>query len=259
MRNYFVIGGYSQFNQTNSALLGGPIPRQDVPVRKLKISAKSGPQRCDLCAHANARKGLLPCSGLTTVPVNCTATTPLTNVGVASVVAPLFALWPAPQQELLTSGGLPTGIAESFSNPVQRIREDFGTARLDHNFSDTDSLAGVYTIDDSYATSPTPDPSSLVYRHLARAGGQFERNAHLFAVARQQSHFRFSRGGFLFHTVTFHRHSPVCLHLFRANPREQWLWEAALPSMAPRKSLPRAPMRGAISRLHAICSPPRIR
>src|SRR5207253_8724514 len=70
----------------------------------------------------------------------------------ASAVAsiqPLLALWPvANGPELLTSTGAPSGIAEAFSNPVQHIREDFGTARLDQIFTPKHSLAGVYTADD---------------------------------------------------------------------------------------------------------------
>jgi len=69
-------------------------------------------------------------------------------------IQPLLALWPvANGPELLTSTGAPSGIAEAFSNPVQRIREDFGTARLDQIFTDKDSFAGVYTVDDSEAHS----------------------------------------------------------------------------------------------------------
>src|SRR5204862_6614836 len=64
----------------------------------------------------------------------------------------LLALWPvANGPELLTSTGAASGIAEAFSNPVQHIREDFGTARLDQIFTQLDSLAGVYTADDSEA------------------------------------------------------------------------------------------------------------
>ncbi len=59
-------------------------------------------------------------------------------------MAPLLALWPVQNGPEL--GG---GIAEAFSHPLQTIREDFGTTRLDQNFSDKDSLAAVYTIDDS--------------------------------------------------------------------------------------------------------------
>ena len=59
-------------------------------------------------------------------------------------VQPLLNLWP------IAPAGAPdfNGIAQVFSSPLQTIREDFGTARLDHIISSRDSLAGVYTIDD---------------------------------------------------------------------------------------------------------------
>ena len=48
---------------------------------------------------------------------------------VASV-KPLLALWPvANGPELLNKNGTPSGIAEAFANPLQHVREDFGTAR----------------------------------------------------------------------------------------------------------------------------------
>jgi len=72
-------------------------------------------------------------------------------------VQPLLNLWPAPQP------GAPdfNGIAEVFSSPLQTIREDFGTARLDHIFSQRDSLSAVYTIDDGADITATVfDPFS---------------------------------------------------------------------------------------------------
>jgi len=48
------------------------------------------------------------------------------------------------------------GVAEVFLSPDQTIREDFGTARLDHIFSSSDSAAAVYTIDDSGSVTATP-------------------------------------------------------------------------------------------------------
>jgi hypothetical protein len=62
---------------------------------------------------------------------------------VASV-QPLLNLWP------VAPAGAPdfNGIAQVFSSPLQTIREDFGTARLDHVFSSHDNLAAIYTADD---------------------------------------------------------------------------------------------------------------
>jgi hypothetical protein len=47
------------------------------------------------------------------------------------------------------------GVAEAFLSPIQTIREDFGTVRLDHTFSKKDSATTAYTIDDSGSTTAT--------------------------------------------------------------------------------------------------------
>jgi hypothetical protein len=73
------------------------------------------------------------------------------------VVQPLLNLWP------VAPAGSPdfSGIAEVFSSPLQTIREDFGTARFDHIFSEKDSAFAVYTVDDSVSLTATPlDPFS---------------------------------------------------------------------------------------------------
>jgi hypothetical protein len=62
----------------------------------------------------------------------------------AAEVTSLLNLWPVangPDQG--------SGIAIDNSNPLRAIREDFGTARVDHIFSDKDSLGVIYTVDDS--------------------------------------------------------------------------------------------------------------
>ena len=60
-------------------------------------------------------------------------------------VQPLLSLWPQSPNEACNPA---CGIAQYFSSPLQTIREDFGTVRLDHNLSSRDSLSAVYTIDD---------------------------------------------------------------------------------------------------------------
>ena len=72
-------------------------------------------------------------------------------------VQPLLNLWP------VAPAGAPdfNGIAQVFSSPLQTIREDFGTARLDHIISSRDSLAAIYTIDDGDdLTATVLDPYS---------------------------------------------------------------------------------------------------
>ena len=68
----------------------------------------------------------------------------------AAAVASLLNLWPvADGPDVLNANGAPSGIAENFANPLQTIREDFGSARVDHIFSDKDSAGVIYTVDDS--------------------------------------------------------------------------------------------------------------
>ena len=90
-------------------------------------------------------------SNVTLVPDNAS------RVAAVPSVQPLLNLWPVQNGPEL--GG---GIAIAYNNPKQAIREDFGTTRLDHSFSNADSLAAVYTIDDSAAHTPSVNPLSLV-------------------------------------------------------------------------------------------------
>lgn len=114
---------------------------------------------------ALARQEELPCAVLnaaTSTPpipacVGQSASTykPVPNASAAMI--PYFSLWPTPlpsSPEIFDTKGNPTGAAEVFSHPLQRIREDFGNLRVDQIFSAKDSLSGVYTIDDGDATDP---------------------------------------------------------------------------------------------------------
>src|SRR5271154_5141464 len=92
-------------------------------------------------------------SDLTLVPDNAS------RANAVASVQPLLALWPvANGPEILTSTGAASGIAKAYSNPPQRIREDFGTVRLDQILSTNDTFAAVYTVDDGNANSPTSNP-----------------------------------------------------------------------------------------------------
>lgn len=72
-------------------------------------------------------------------------------------VQPLLNLWPTPPANAPDFNG----IAQVFSSPLQTIREDFGTLRVDHVFSTRDTLSGIYTIDDGADTTATiADPYS---------------------------------------------------------------------------------------------------
>jgi hypothetical protein len=73
-------------------------------------------------------------------------------------VQQLLNLWP---ESPIESCNPACGIAQFFSSPLQTIREDFGTVRLDHTLSSRDSLSAAYTIDDGNDLTATVfDPYS---------------------------------------------------------------------------------------------------
>src|SRR5882762_2027524 len=119
---------------------------------------------------------------------------------VASV-QPLLNLWPTPSasDKDFKSGTNPDGIAEVFSSPPQKIREDFGTRRLDHIFSEKDSLAGIYTIDDGNDVTATPlNPFSTDIMTLRAQVFSLE-ETHIFSPSLlNTARAGFSRAGYFF-------------------------------------------------------------
>src|SRR6266446_5450962 len=110
-------------------------------------------------------------------------------------VQPLLNLWPTPP------AGAPdfNGIAQVFSSPLQIIREDFGTARIDHIFSPKDSLAASYTADDGDDFTATPlDPFSADIVALREQVLSLE-ETHVFSpTILNTARFGFSRAGYFF-------------------------------------------------------------
>ena len=118
-------------------------------------------------------------------------------------IQPLLALWPiANGAEIRTSSGAASGIAKAFSNPVQNLREDFGTARFDQVFSERDSFSSVYTMDDSYAHTPTTNPYTFDIVTL-RAQVASLSETHVFSPNLvNKATFGYSRGAFFFDSNT---------------------------------------------------------
>ncbi len=139
-RNFFDHGSIPQFQRNEfGGALGGPIQKDKTFV----------------FANYEGFRQHLGLSDVTLVPDNAARATAIPSV------KPLLALWPVQNGPEL--GG---GIAEAFSHPLQTIREDFGTARLDHIFSDKDTMFAVYTVDDSADNTPTVNPLSGVVESL---------------------------------------------------------------------------------------------
>ena len=117
------------------------------------------------------------------------------RASAAPSIRPLLNLWPTPPP------GAPdfNGIAEVFSNPLQTIREDFGTARLDHLFSPKDSLAGIYTNDDGDDFTATPlDPFSADVVTLREQVASLE-ETHIFSPRLlNAARVGYSRAGYFF-------------------------------------------------------------
>ncbi len=110
-------------------------------------------------------------------------------------VQPLLNLWP------IAPANAPdfNGIAQVFSSPLQTIREDFGTARLDHVFSSRDSLAAVYTIDDGDDTTATTlNPYSTDLLTLREQVVSVEETHSFSSSTINVARVGFSRAGYFF-------------------------------------------------------------
>nr|WP_255460654.1 carboxypeptidase-like regulatory domain-containing protein [Edaphobacter sp. 4G125] len=171
-RNYFDQAHIPQFQRNNfGGSLGGPIRRD-----KLFLFANYEGYRQNLglsdvtfVPDTLARQGYLP------DPNNPSGSRK--NYGVAPGVAPLFNLWPEQNgPALLDAKGNQTGIALAYSNPIQRIREDFGTARFDYNVSPRDLFFAVYTVDDSTADTPTQNPLAAINEDLREQVASLQNN-----------------------------------------------------------------------------------
>jgi hypothetical protein len=181
-RNFFDHGDIPEYQRNNfGASLGGPLRRD----------------KTFAFGNYEGLRQNLGLSNLSLVPDDAS------RASAVPSIQPLLALWPvANGRELLTSTGAPSGIAESFTNPQQRIREDFGTARFDQVFSENDSFAAVYTADDSEAHSPTGNPFTLAGISLREQVISLS-ETHIFSPRLlNKATFGFSRGAFYFNTGT---------------------------------------------------------
>jgi len=91
------------------------------------------------------------------------------------------------------------GVAEDFLSPLQTIREDFGTVRFDHTFSQKDSAAAVYTIDDSGSVTATPFDAFFTDLVNFREQVFSLQETHAFSANTVKTgRFAFSRAGYFY-------------------------------------------------------------
>jgi carboxypeptidase family protein len=141
-RNFFDQGPIPPFkrNQFGGAA-GGPIKKDKTFIfgNYEGFRQRLGVSILEVVPDLDARKGLLPnAQGVPTAVPN-----------LNPAMLRYMAFWPLPNGPNL--GG---GAALAFSNPGQSIREDFGTVRGDHTFSDKDQFTAVYTADDGHNLTP---------------------------------------------------------------------------------------------------------
>ena len=117
-----------------------------------------------------------------------------------TIVKQLLNLWPtAPPgaPDFKVAGN--DGIAEVFLSPVQTIGEDFGTARVDHVFSQKDSAMAAYTIDDSGSVTVTPfDAFSTDLLNLREQVFSLEETHAFSSNVVNTARVGFSRAGYFF-------------------------------------------------------------
>ncbi len=121
-------------------------------------------------------------------------------VAPGSRVATLLNLWPAPPTPCAppVCSELGGGIASLTSFPLQTIRDDFGTARLDRTFSSKDSAGAIYTIDDSADSTPGVNPFMLDVESLREQVLSME-ETHTFSPSLlNTARFGFSRASYFF-------------------------------------------------------------
>ena len=145
-RNFFDQASVPSFrrNQFGGAL-GGPLKKDKLFLfgnyegfrQALNVTSLSE------VPDAKARLGELPNAAGVATPVS----------GLNPAMLPYMSMWP--QANGLDLG---SGVALSYNNPHQSIREDFGTARTDYVLSNKDTLSGAWTIDNGYNLSPLADP-----------------------------------------------------------------------------------------------------
>jgi Carboxypeptidase regulatory-like domain/TonB-dependent Receptor Plug Domain len=194
-RNFFDVGAAPPFQRNQfGASVGGPIQTDKTFVFANYEGLRQNLHQTSetFVPAADARNGTLVALGS-----SCSAAQ---RAACAAVVSQLLNLWPlANGPELSLPNGSPSGIAELFASPLQTIREDFGTARVDHVFSGKDTFGAVYTVDDGRDVTATPlDPFSTDIARLREQVLSLE-ETHVFSPKLvNTARFGYSRAAYFF-------------------------------------------------------------
>jgi len=127
-----------------------------------------GPIRKDKTFFLGVYEGLRERLGTTQLPTTIPASA---RVNVDAVIQPILALFPPPNVPGTNQ------YTFSFSQPT---REDFGQMRVDHTYSDKDTVFARYTIDDTGQTKPIQFPQ---FKVIAASRNQYATasESHIFS------------------------------------------------------------------------------
>ncbi len=155
----FFFGDYEGLRQTQGITSVVPVPSAAV-------------RQGTLCSQPQGTP--LPCS-----PHQVTgAANPDPTTGIDQAVLPFLGLWGPANPSL---GYLNNGDVGFYSFAAPHITsENFGTVRVDHRFSDSDSMFGTYQYDSATATQPDPANDVLVGNSTGRTYVALE-ETHIFS------------------------------------------------------------------------------
>ncbi len=202
-KNYFDQGSIPPFrrNQFGGAA-GGPIKKDKLFVfgnfegfqQSLALS------NVTVVPDANVRLGQLPnaTTGIYSTPANL-------NQGMLKYMS----LWPAVNGPELLVNGVASGAALSYNHPLEHVREDFGTTRLDYSIGNRDSLTAAYTIDDGDSLIPVADPLFASYSKLRSQVASVQETHILSPSMINVFRFGFSRAGYSLDPVSLASFSPT--------------------------------------------------